>query len=76
MREREVVAVGGRRSERHYIYYWGKLIEEFSALMVPRQCPVALLAKVDGREGRVFGSAESKAAGSGLFCDYTSEERS
>jgi hypothetical protein len=53
-KEREVVTVGMTRCEGHCFYYWWKLIEEFSALIFPWQCSLALLAEVDGREGSVW----------------------
>jgi hypothetical protein len=34
---------------------------------VPRQCPLVLLVKIDGKEGKTFGNEEGREIKSGLF---------
>jgi hypothetical protein len=42
---------------RHYIYE-GRVTAKFTAIKVPRQCPLVLLVKVGWRGGKTFGCEE------------------
>jgi hypothetical protein len=50
---------------------WGT---KFTALEVPRQCPLVLLVNVSWRESRALGSEEDKVSGSGVLA-YAAEGR-
>jgi hypothetical protein len=53
-REREEKVSG---SVRHYIYK-GRVRAKFTAMKVPRQCPLFLLVKVGCRGDKTFGCEE------------------
>jgi hypothetical protein len=40
----------------------------FTAMKVPRQCPLVLSVKVRSREGKALGIGEGGVLRSGLFC--------
>jgi hypothetical protein len=42
--------------------------KHFSASKVPTQCPIALLVRVNWREGKALGETEDRALGNGLYC--------
>jgi hypothetical protein len=60
-REREILHLGWR-GQKH-----------FTALKVPRQCPLVLLVGVGLRKGKALGSEKGKMLGCGLSCDQRKE---